>query len=88
LNNSYSDPIKSSPHELLFGFKLSNPVDLLVGQPNDLRELRPLQDFLRQDAQLAIDFAATTVKRRYDARHQMQEFQKGDKVYLRLHHGY
>jgi len=47
-----------------------------------------LRDYLRQDAQLAIDFAAAEAKRRYNGKHQPLSFEVGQKVHLQLHHGY
>lgn len=42
----------------------------------------------RQEAADAIAFAGAHAKIRYDARHIPLEFQVGQEVYLRLHHGY
>ncbi len=35
-----------------------------------------------------MDFATARAKRRYDGQHRDIEFKEGDKVYLRLYHGY
>lgn len=35
-----------------------------------------------------MDFAAAKAKQRYDNTHRFMEFNPGDKVFLRLHHGY
>ncbi len=90
LNNSYSAPINSSPHEQLFGFKPPGPLEALAapGDTTKLSDLPTLRGSLRQDAQIAMDFAAARAKRRYDAHHRQIEFKEGDKVYLRLHNGY
>lgn len=47
-----------------------------------------MRDNLRQDAQLAMDFAAAQAKRQYDDKHRPIEFNVGDNVYLCLHRGY
>jgi hypothetical protein len=86
LNAAYSDSIKSTPHEQLFGFKLPGPLEVTTG--NEASDHTILREYVRQDAQLAMDFAAAETKRRYDAHHRPLEFKEGDQVYLRLHHGY
>ncbi len=57
-------------------------------RPQGVSEVATLRKHLRQDAQLAMDFAATDAKRRYDKEHRQIEFNIGDKVHLRLHYGY
>jgi hypothetical protein len=47
-----------------------------------------MREHLRKDAQLALDFAAARAKRQYDSKHRQIEFEEGDRVYLKLHHGY
>jgi hypothetical protein len=88
LNSSYSAPIQSSPHEQLFGFKLAGPFEALAAPTTTTHDIPVLRDSIRQDAQLAMDFASARAKRRYDASHRDIEFNVGDKVYLRLHKGY
>lgn len=89
LNTAYSDPIRSSPHELLFGFPLPGPLESVtkVGD-TDPAEIPVLREHLRRDALLAMDFAAAEAKRQYDSKHKPVEFDVGQQVYLRLHHGY
>lgn len=89
LNSSYSDPLKSSPHEQLFGFKLPGPLDVLAGNDGvQPAELPTLREHLRADAQLAMDFASANAKHVYDGNHRPIEFKPGDMVYLRLGKGY
>ncbi|KAM7222641.1 hypothetical protein V8F06_002135 [Rhypophila decipiens] len=92
LNSAYSSPIESSPHEQLFGYKLRGPLDVITGQDGAQLELAQrvtaLKDHLREDARLAMDFAAAAAKRRYDGKHKPVNFEVGDTVYLRLHKGY
>lgn len=89
LNTAYSEPIGSSPHELLFGVKLPGPLDAVTNTADaTAAEIPVLRDYLRRDAALAMDFAAAEAKRRYDAQHKAVEFQVGDQVFLKLHSGY
>ncbi|KAJ8106400.1 hypothetical protein ONZ43_g7077 [Nemania bipapillata] len=90
LNSAYSEPIKSSPHEQLFGFRLPGFSDVLAhtDEQESAENLRFVRDHLRKDAEVSMDFAAARAKRYYDAKHKMIEFQEGDEVYLRLHEGY
>ncbi|EAQ86812.1 hypothetical protein CHGG_08065 [Chaetomium globosum CBS 148.51] len=88
LNSSYSAPIQSSPHEQLFGFKLPGPFEALAIPPSVESDIPSMRESLREDARLAMDFAAARAKRRYDANRRDIEFKEGDKVYLRLHKGY
>ncbi|KAM7203063.1 hypothetical protein V8F33_002411, partial [Rhypophila sp. PSN 637] len=92
LNSAYSTPIESSPDEQLFGFKLRGPLDVITGQDGAQLEIAQrvtaLKDHLREDARLAMDFAAAAAKRRYDSKHKPVYFEVGDTVYLRLHKGY
>jgi hypothetical protein len=89
LNSGYSAPIQSSPHELLYGFRPAGPFEVLAAPATErATELPTIRESLRQDAQLAMDFATARAKRRYDSDHRDIEFNEGDKVYLRLHRGY
>ena len=47
-----------------------------------------MQEHLRYNAQLAIDFVAVQVKRRYNGKHYPIKFEVGNKVYLRLYRRY
>jgi hypothetical protein len=89
LNNAYASAVKASPHELLYGFQPADPLQAL-SKPSETeaKDIPVLRDYLRQDAELAMDFAAARAKRRYDGTHRDIEFKEGDKVYLRLHRGY
>jgi hypothetical protein len=89
LNNAYASAVKASPHELLYGFQPAGPLQALSKlAETEAKDIPVLRDYLRQDAQLAMDFAAARAKRRYDGTHRDIEFKEGDKVYLRLHRGY
>ena len=89
LNSGLSGPVKTSPHELLFGFRPTGPLEAMTKPLEDgNQDTAALREHLRHDAQLAMDFAAAQAKRRYDGKHRPIEFEVGDKVYLRLHRGY
>ncbi|RYC55608.1 hypothetical protein CHU98_g10598 [Xylaria longipes] len=90
LNTARSQAMQSTPHEQLFGFKLPGPLDILLGQTDNraFKEVQVLRGHLRQDAKLAMDFAAAQSKRQFDSKHRALEFSPGDKVLLRLHDGY
>ena len=79
-----------SAHEYLFGYRLPGPLDVVTktGSETSLPDVRFLRQHVRRDAQLAMDFAAAQAKLRYDNRHRLLEFDVGDMVFLRLHHGY
>ncbi|RWA09357.1 hypothetical protein EKO27_g5767 [Xylaria grammica] len=89
LNSAYSAPIKSSPHEQLFGFRLPGPNNILTQvDTTSYEDIRFLREHLRKDAELAMDFAASRAKYFYDRKHKLMEFNVRDEVYLKLHDGY
>ena len=79
---------------MLFGYKLRGPLEYLAG-PNvqqnvrqDVKQTIPfVRKHIRQEASLALSFAAARAKERYNHHHRPVEFQVGDNVYLRLHRG-
>jgi hypothetical protein len=90
LNNAHSTAIDCSPHEYLFGFKIQGTLDRLQGKtiPMAVTEMKFMREAVRRDAQLAMDIAAATAKRIYDAKHRQVEFNEGDKVWLTLGKAY
>ena len=93
LNNAYTAAINCSPNELVMGFKPVTAVDLLHHDDLNIEgNAEPDLDIIRRlyqhEAKVLIDIAAMFNKGRYDARHTPVDIDKGDTVYLRLHHGY
>ena len=90
LNSAYVESIKASPHEFLLGHKLLGPLDVIANAPpsHSLADNPAVRDHIRQEAQLAMDFAIASAKERYDSSHRQVDFQVGDKVMLKLHQGY
>lgn len=89
MNNSYSRVIDASPHEFLYGFRLSSPADRLAGPiPKQVDDIRFMREHLRRDAQLSMDIVAAEAKRLYDAKHRQIEFNVGDKVWLKYGKAY
>ena len=94
LNNAFHDAVKATPNELLFGFKLDGPLEVLshvsaTKETERIAEQLPfLRESARKEAELALSFAAVRAKERYDAKRDPVSFDEGDRVYLRLHRGY
>lgn len=89
LNNAYSRTIDASPHEFLFGFKLTAPVDRLTQTlPQKQTEIRFMRQHLRRDAQLTMDVVASENKRLYDQKHRRLDFDVGQKVWLKTGKAY
>ena len=90
LNNSQNASTGKVPTELMYGFKVNEPLSLigatgLYPQVSDLAQRRDLHCRQAQDAQM---FAAIWAKRRYNNKHKKIDLKEGDLVYLRLHRGY
>lgn len=82
-NSSEKKATRYTPHRLLYGIELRQPLSLL-------RLSRTVDDTLitRADAEQSLAFAAMSMKRYYDAKHKPMHFEPGDIVYVRLGHGY
>lgn len=102
LNNS-STITGRSPNEVLQGFRVREPIDLLlptciregtleqVKRPEEESESLERQPPYSQawiDAADAIALASMEAKQHYDGRHQAVFLKEGDMAYLRLHRGY
>ncbi|MCW5952828.1 MAG: DDE-type integrase/transposase/recombinase, partial [Propionibacteriaceae bacterium] len=87
LNGAYNAGTKMTAHEFIYGVNLRGPLESL--QPEtEWSDLPFVREAVRKEAQLAMDFAAAKAKRYYDAKHRPIQLKVGDKVYLKLHHGY
>jgi hypothetical protein len=85
LNSSPNATTGRSPHEIMYGMTLGDPLRHLSSVP----ETPALQDFtLRDDAYEALKLAAVYIKDRYDRAHTEKHFRVGDRVYLTLHKRY
>ena len=90
LNHSTSVSIGKSPNEVIYGFKLREPLDLAVDNTPvlDNETLIATRNAARTDVKDAIAFAVVAMKRIYDQNHLHKSFTTGDMVNLRLHRGY
>ena len=90
LNNSTSASTGKSPNEVIYGFKLREPLDLAVDNTSvlDNEALVATRNAIRTDVKDAIAFAAVAMKQIYDQNHLHKSFTTGDMVNLRLHCGY
>ena len=74
---------------MLFGFRPTSPLEAITKPLEDRnQDIAALREYLRYNAQLAIDFVAVQVKRRYNGKYRPIKFEVGDKVYLRLYRKY
>ena len=88
-NNSPSAPTGMAPNELCYGFKVADATSLLLADPSLPEEaFHKLRLAKREEADDAMAFASTIMKARYDAKHLAVNLNKGDEVFLKLHHGY
>ena len=86
LNNSTSFATGFAPNELALGFRPKDTVGALLDlPPEDIERLRPIK---RAEAEDMMAFSTAMSKVRYDHLHKARNFKAGDKVFLRLHHGY
>ncbi|KAN0086940.1 hypothetical protein V8E54_000628 [Elaphomyces granulatus] len=84
LNSSPSATTGRSPHEVMYGMTLGDPLRQLSSVPEGVM----IQDFtLRDDAYEALKLAAVYMKERYDRTHTHKHFNVGDRVYVTLHEG-
>lgn len=97
LNNSTTITGRS-PNKILHGFKIREPLDLILPRDSDRNDLdqpddeqlrrQPPYSHVRIDAADVIVLAAIEAKRYYDGKHTTAFLNVGDKAYLRLHRGY
>lgn len=86
LNNAISFATGTASNELALGFLPKDTVSALSDLlPEDIERLRPIK---RAEAEDIIAFSTALSKVRYDSLHKAKSFKTGDKVFLRLHHGY
>ncbi|SLM33892.1 reverse partial [Lasallia pustulata] len=90
LNNSINSTIGKTPTELMYGFKVKEPLSFIgeTGLNPQVTNLVQARDLHRKQAQDLQTFALTWAKRRYNRKHKKLDLKEGDLVYLRLHHGY
>jgi len=92
INNANTAATKMSPNEILYGFKLRNSINVLAQGMVPTREAEAdpatLRALARADAEDASKHATFHIAREYNRKHKNLSFEAGEKVYLRLGHGY
>jgi hypothetical protein len=84
MNSAVNVSTGYSPHQLLYGIRLRQPMDMIRQAFDDAE-----QDFsCRLDAERSLAYAAIAMKNYYDKTHLHKWFDVGDYVYLRLGNGY
>ena len=86
-NNSPNAATGLSLNEVIYGFKVRDPISALGGIMNPIDVLSQRQEY-QQEASDATSFANAKAKVYYDSRHPPLLLKAGDHAYLRLHHGY
>ena len=87
LNNASNRATGLAPNEITYGFKARDTIDAL-SIPEPAQDFGNARQRNRQAAQDSIAFANIFAKARYDSQHKPIEVSKGNKVYLKLGHGY
>lgn len=87
LNQSRHEAIQASPHEVMYGVRLRGPGDIAPVADTPEENILEVRRLVRQEAELALSFAADRAKERYDARHRPTEYKEGDLVCINLHRG-
>jgi hypothetical protein len=89
INNSPNSSTKKAPNEILYGFKLRSPIDVVTSTESDAADKVAVDRMLaRGDAEDSAKHAAFHIARHYNRKHKDVEFQKGSMVFLRLGSGY
>lgn len=81
MNNTSSASTGKTPNEVVCGFSINQPTDLLAATPD-------ISTTARIDVIDAISMAQMSMKHHYDRRHQALFLSVGDFALLRLHRGY
>lgn len=87
LNNSRNATTGYSPNEVVMGFRTN--IDSLANlQDLPSEDFARLRGVIRREVTDAVAWANVAMKARYDNKHKPLFLRPGDKVMLRLHHGY
>jgi hypothetical protein len=82
----HNDATGHTPNQILYGFNAGWKLSVLSN--DETSDFAKDRDIIRMDVANAIDFANAKAKIMYDGNHRLMTFNTGDRVYLRLHHGY
>ena len=85
-NNVVHVIIEYVSNELIYEFKINDTLNMLTNL--SFENYSQLRQVKRKNVEIAMTFANTLSKTRYDAVHKTLEFKIDDKMYLRLHHDY
>jgi Integrase zinc binding domain/Chromo (CHRromatin Organisation MOdifier) domain len=88
MNTAVSATTKKSPFQLLYGFNPKHALDIIAGSVDADADWATLRELYRKEAHVAIVNAQAAMARYMDKRSTPLSLAVGDKVYLRLHHGY
>ena len=88
LNNSQSASTKLSPHEVLYGMRTKEPIDAALEFEGIKGELSGERILMRVEAVQAIAEANTKAKYYFNRRYRPLLLSPGDRVYIKLYHGY
>ena len=96
LNNSSNDTTGMSSHEILYGFRVLKPIDLLNNEKTKLKiendnfttKLKNEKKIFRMKIENAINFDQIAQKIKYDLRYKSLNFNEKDKMYFRFHNDY
>ena len=88
MNTAVSATTKKSPFQLLYGFNPNHALDIIAGSVDADADWATLRELYRKEAHVAIVNAQAAMARYMDKRSTPLSLAVGDKVYLRLHHGY
>ena len=90
INNARTSSTKSSPNEILYGFKLRTSISIIADHvsPRDQESAPVLRALARADAEDASKHATYHIAKNYNKKHQRLSLTVGDSVYIRLGNGY
>jgi hypothetical protein len=90
INNARTSATKSSPNEILYGFKLRTSISIIAENvsPHNKESAPVLCALARANAEDASKHATYHIAKNYNRKHQRLSLQVGDSVYIRLGNGY